>query len=73
MRYFVSIEQFQFIHTLLTETIFKIDINYKFLVCDLARVLGKIHSLSRSDGSIISIMTHHLQHIVGKKVFQDGW
>ena len=73
MRYFVSIEKFQFIHAMLTETIFKIDENYLFPVCDLARVLGKIHSLSRSHGSIVSIMTRHLQHIVGKKVFQDGW
>ena len=74
MRYFVQIEKFSIVQALLEETLFKLQEPDKlFRVRELASLLGKIHSLSRSHGSIVSVMTRHTQHVVGKQVFKNGW
>ena len=73
MRYFISTEKFHLIHAVLTEIIFKSKEKFLFPARELASLLGKIHSLSRSHGSIVSIMTRNLQHLVGKTVVLEGW
>lgn len=73
MRYFCSLDKFALTHSLINETIFKIDNKISISVRELATLLGKLHSLSRSHGSIVSIMTRHVQHVVGKQVYKEGW
>ena len=74
MRYFVQIEKFSIVQALIEETLFKMQEPGKlFRVRELASILGKIHSLSRSHGAIVSVMTRHTQHVVGKQVFKNGW
>ena len=73
MRYYVQPEKFSLILALVEETLFKLDHNTAFKIRDLATVLGKIHSLRRSHGTIVSVMTRQIQHTVGKEVFRAGW
>jgi hypothetical protein len=42
-------------------------------VLDSAALLGKLHSLRRSHGSIISVMSRSLQHQLGQHVDTHGW
>ena len=74
MRYFIQLEKFSITQALIEEVLFKMrDPEKWFRVKELAVLLGKIHSLSRSHGSIVSVMTRHIQHVVGKEVFKAGW
>ena len=73
MRYFLRPEKLLEVLALIQETISKLDQQFLFPACELASVLGKIHSLNRSHGSIVSVMTRHLQHVVGREVFYNGW
>ena len=73
MQYFIRLEKFLGILALISETILKINQRSLFPAQELASTLGKLHSLHKSHGSIVSIMTHHLQHLVGKQVFSEGW
>ena len=73
MRYFLRPEKFLEVLALIQETISKLDQQFLFTARKLASVLGKIHSLNRSHGSIVSVMTRHIQHVVGREVFYNGW
>ena len=74
MKYFIQIEKFSIIQAMIEETLFKMkDPEKWFKLRELAVLLGKIHSLNKSHGSIVSVMTRHIQHVVGKEVFKAGW
>ena len=73
MRYFLRPEKFLEVLALIQETISKLDQKFLFTARELASVLGNIHSLNRSHGSIVSVMTRHIQHVVGREVFYNGW
>ncbi len=74
MRYFIQQEKFSITQALIEEVLFKMKNPEKwFRVKELAVLLGKIHSLGRSHGNIVSVMTRHIQHVVGKEVFKAGW
>lgn len=74
MKYFVQLEKYAITQALIEETLWKMkDPEKRFKLRELAVLLGKIHSLGRSHGTIVSVMTRHIQHIVGKEVFRAGW
>ena len=71
LRYFIQLEKFLITQALIEEVLFKMKNPEKwFRVKELAVLMGKIHSLGRSHRNIVSVMTRHIQHVVGKEVFK---
>ena len=73
MKYFLPVEKEKLVIDLIQRVVRKGMEGLAVEALELASLLGKLNSMRRSHGHIVSIMTRSCQHLMGKAVLEEGW